>query len=96
MAGEGRDGAAVSLLGYRVGGGRDSHTKLGIKTRWSATVGRRSRKLGFDSVGGVNYSDLTILDPTTATSMKTSLKDRLRILLNFFAIIPIRPVIKKK
>ena len=45
MAGEGRDGAAVSLLGYRVGGGRDSHTKLGIKTRWSATVGRRSRNL---------------------------------------------------
>ena len=55
MAGEGRDGAAVSLLGCRVGGGRDSHTKLGIKTRWSATVGRRSRKLGFDVVGGVNY-----------------------------------------
>ena len=53
MAGEGRDGAAVSLLGYRVGGGRDSHTKLGIKTRWSATVGRRSKKLGFDADGGL-------------------------------------------
>ena len=51
--GEGRDGAAVSLLGYRIGGGRDSHTKLGIKTRWSATVGRRSRKLGFDADGGL-------------------------------------------
>ena len=32
VAGEGRDVAAVSLLGYR-----DSHTKLGIKTRWSPT-----------------------------------------------------------
>ena len=53
MTGEGRDGAAVSLLGYRVGGGRDSHTKLGIKTRWSATVGRRSRKLGFDADEGL-------------------------------------------
>ena len=43
----------MSLLGSRVGGGRDSHTKLGIKTRWSATVGRRSRKLGFDADGGL-------------------------------------------
>ena len=28
--------------------------------------------------------------------MKTSLKNRIGILLNFLAIIPIRPVIKKK
>ena len=28
--------------------------------------------------------------------METSLKNRLRILLNVFAIIPIRPVIQKK
>ena len=28
--------------------------------------------------------------------MKTSLKNRLRIILNFFAIIPIRPVTQKK
>ena len=31
-------------------------------------------------------------DPTTAKSMKTSLKNRLCILLDVFAIIPIRPV----
>ena len=31
-------------------------------------------------------------DPTTATSVKTSLKSRLHILLNFFAIIPFCPV----
>ena len=31
-------------------------------------------------------------DPTTATSMQTSLKNRLRIILNFLAIIPFRPV----
>ena len=30
-------------------------------------------------------------DLTTATSMKTSLKNRLRILSNHFAIIPSRP-----
>ena len=35
-------------------------------------------------------------DPTTATSMETSLNNRLRILLNFFAIISIRPVTYKK
>ena len=35
-------------------------------------------------------------DPTTATSMKTSLKNRLHIILNFFAIIPISPVTYKK
>ena len=28
--------------------------------------------------------------------MKTLLKNRLRIILNFFAIIPIRPVVQKK
>ena len=47
--GEGRDGEAVSLLGYRVGGDRF------LKPSWSPTLGRRSRKLGFDAVGGVNY-----------------------------------------
>ena len=31
-------------------------------------------------------------DPTMATSVKTSLKNRLCILLDVFAIIPIRPV----
>ena len=35
-------------------------------------------------------------DPTKATSMKTSLKNRLRILLDVFTIIPIRPVTQKK
>ena len=35
-------------------------------------------------------------DPTTATSMETSLENSLRILLNFFAIISIRPVTYKK
>ena len=35
-------------------------------------------------------------DPTTATSMKTSLKSRLCILLDVFAIIRIRPVTQKK
>ena len=35
-------------------------------------------------------------DPTAATSMKTSLKNRLRNILNFFAIILIRPVTQKK
>ena len=35
-------------------------------------------------------------DPTTATSIKSSLKDRLRILFNHFAIILSRSVTKKK
>ena len=35
-------------------------------------------------------------DPTTATSIKSSLKDRLRILFNHFAIILSRPITKKK
>ena len=42
---------------------------------------------------------LTIIppyDPTKAMSIKTSLKNRLRIILNFFAIIPIRPVTQKR
>ena len=35
-------------------------------------------------------------DPTTATSIKSSLKDRLRILFTHFAIILSRPITKKK
>ena len=35
-------------------------------------------------------------DPTTATTMKSSLKNSLRILSNHFAIIAIRPVTWKK
>ena len=35
-------------------------------------------------------------DPTTATSMKISLKNRLRILSNHFAIIPSRQVLKRR
>ena len=35
-------------------------------------------------------------DLTTATSMKTSLKNRLRILSNHFAIIPSRQVLKRR
>ena len=35
-------------------------------------------------------------DPTTVTSMKTSLKNRLPILLNVFAIIPIRLLLKRR
>ena len=41
------------------------------------------------SRGFSGIRDLT--DPTTATSMKTSLRNRLRILSNRFAIIPSRP-----
>ena len=37
-----------------------------------------------------------IYDLTTATSMKTSLKNRLQILSLFFAIIPRGPVTQKK
>ena len=46
------------------------------------------------SRGFSGIRDLT--DPTTATSMKTSLRNRLRILSNRFAIIPSRPNTLKK
>ena len=38
----------------------------------------------------------TLPDPTTATSMKTSRRNRLRILLNHFTIIRSRPATQKK
>ena len=42
------------------------------------------------------YLEKEPYDPTTATTMKTSLKNRIRILSNVFAIIPSHPIISKK
>ena len=47
---------------------------------------------GPKSLCGRLLSSVGSYDPTTATSMKTLLKNRLRILLDVFAIIPVRPV----
>ena len=65
------------------------------RVRWGA----QNKALGAaseTSLAGVGLrlrgSPIGPYDLKTATSMKTSLKNRLGIHLNFFAVIPIRPV----